>query len=110
MGYLYVAVLQKIPAGPRVNVQLLDDTGSSLLDLHRRSNSSGHSAWLCWIGGSSLVVNFECCWMPIMSHNQIRCSGMFLRKALFTATAPDGAGDLFVAMKKNGIVRQLPVV
>jgi len=45
-----------------------------------------------------------------MSHNQIRCSGMFLRKALFTATAPDGAGDLFVAMKKNGIVRQLPVV
>ena len=43
-------------------------------------------------------------------HNWIRCSGMFLRKTLFTATAPDGEGVLFVAMKRNGVTSQLPVV
>jgi hypothetical protein len=39
-----------------------------------------------------------------------RCSGMLVRKSLFTATAPDGQGLLHVAEKKNGIVRHLPIV
>jgi hypothetical protein len=38
------------------------------------------------------------------------CSGMFVRKWLFTATAPDGQGLLHIAAKKNGIVSHLPVV
>ena len=39
-----------------------------------------------------------------------RCSGMFVRKSLYVATAPDGQGLLHVAGKKNGIVAHLPVV
>jgi hypothetical protein len=39
-----------------------------------------------------------------------RCSGMFVRKMFFTATAPDGQGLLHVAAKKNGIITHLPVV
>jgi len=39
-----------------------------------------------------------------------RCSGMFVRKSLYVATALDGQGLLHVAGKKNGIVAHLPVV
>lgn len=39
-----------------------------------------------------------------------RLSGMSLRQLSFTATAPDGSGDLHVADKKNGVVSRLPVV
>lgn len=39
-----------------------------------------------------------------------RCSGMFVRKSFFTATAPDAQGLLHVAAKKNGIITHLPVV
>ncbi|KAK2760276.1 hypothetical protein FQN54_002344 [Arachnomyces sp. PD_36] len=39
-----------------------------------------------------------------------RLSGMFLRSALFTGTAPDGSGRLFLAEKKNGIANYLPSV
>lgn len=42
--------------------------------------------------------------------NRHRCSGMFVRKSLYAATAPDGQGLLYVAAKKNGIVAHLPVV
>ena len=52
----------------------------------------------------------RCAVNPMMSQKQTRGPSMFLRNALFTATAPDGAGVLFVAVKKNGVVRQLPVV
>lgn len=34
MGYQYVAVVHKIPAGPHINHLLLDDTGSELLELY----------------------------------------------------------------------------
>jgi hypothetical protein len=40
----------------------------------------------------------------------VRLSGMSLRRRLFTATAPDGNGELHIAKKKNGIVERLPVV
>ena len=42
--------------------------------------------------------------------NRYRCSGMFVRKSLFTATAPDVQRLLHVAEKKNGIITHLPVV
>lgn len=55
-------------------------------------------------------------WVDIMAvvvpgpPNRERCSGMFVRKSLYMATAPDGQGLLHVAAKKNGIVAHLPVV
>jgi hypothetical protein len=42
--------------------------------------------------------------------DRLRCSGMHLRQELFTATAPNGEGMLYVAVKKNGVVASLPVV
>ena len=39
-----------------------------------------------------------------------RMSGMFLRHSLFTATAPDGLGNLFISNRKTGIVNNLPAV
>lgn len=52
----------------------------------------------------------HCAVMPGFSQAGTRLSGMGLHRDLFVATAPDGAGFLYVAEKKNGIVRQLPVV
>lgn len=40
----------------------------------------------------------------------IRLSGMWMRQNLFTATAPDGAGDLFVSDRKTRIAQALPSV
>jgi hypothetical protein len=42
--------------------------------------------------------------------NRERCSGMLLRRSLYTATAPDALGLLHTAVKKNGIVTHLPVL
>jgi hypothetical protein len=42
--------------------------------------------------------------------NRERCSGMSLRKSLYTATAPHAQGLLHIAAKKNGIVIHLPVL
>jgi len=39
-----------------------------------------------------------------------RLSGMFVRKALFTGTAPEETGTLYVAEKKNGVTSHLPTV
>ena len=52
----------------------------------------------------------KCCVGPGYAAGSTRCSGMHTRKNLFTATAPDGLGRLFVAGRKNGMVVQLPVV
>jgi hypothetical protein len=55
-------------------------------------------------------------WVDIMAvviprpPSRERCSGMFVRKCLYMATAPDGQGLLYVAAKKSGIVAHLPVV
>ena len=42
--------------------------------------------------------------------NWMRCSNMYTRQQLFTATAPDGLGNLFVGEKKHGVTSQLPTV
>jgi len=42
--------------------------------------------------------------------NRMRCSGMYTRQQLFTATAPGGAGNLFVSQKKHEVTSQLPTV
>jgi len=42
--------------------------------------------------------------------NRMRCSGMYTRQNLFTATSPDGLGNLFVSEKKHGVTSQLPTV
>lgn len=42
--------------------------------------------------------------------NRDKCSGMFVRKSFFTATAPNAEALLYVAEKKNGIVTHLPVL
>jgi len=42
--------------------------------------------------------------------NRMRCSGMYTRQQLFTGTAPDGAGNLFVGQKKHGVTSQLPTI
>jgi hypothetical protein len=42
--------------------------------------------------------------------DETRLSGMFLRQNLFTATAPDGLGTLFIAPRKSHITFQLPAV
>jgi hypothetical protein len=39
-----------------------------------------------------------------------RLSGMSLRRTIFTGTAPDGNGVLYLAHKKNGVTSNLPVV
>ena len=44
-----------------------------------------------------------CCVVPGTSVGNIRLSGMVVRKSYFTATAPDGNGVLFVAVKKRGL-------
>lgn len=41
--------------------------------------------------------------VPGTSVGNIRLSGMVVRKSYFTATAPDGNGVLFVAVKKRGL-------
>ena len=132
--------MHKIPAGPHVNLLLLDDTGSKFLDLYLDDLAllgiqPGYNGWvgLVWLATANGIVHRDtllamafvndgngvatmnptvvrCAVNLTMSQNQTRCSGMFLRTALFTATAPDGAGVLFVAVKKNGVVRQLTVV
>lgn len=41
---------------------------------------------------------------------QTRLSGMYLRKNLYTATAPDSRGRIYISIKKNGVVAPLPAV
>jgi hypothetical protein len=47
---------------------------------------------------------------PGSGRDQLRCSGMFLRQALFTATSPNGQGELYISDKKTGVTRPLPAV
>lgn len=42
--------------------------------------------------------------------HQTRLSGMYIRNNLYTATAPDGSGRLFIAAKKGGVLGLLPKV
>ena len=47
---------------------------------------------------------------PGRGGNQARCSGMFLRQTLFTATSPNGQGILYTSDKKTGVTKPLPAV
>jgi len=60
-------------------------------------------------GGIGDWVNIMAAYVP-GPPTRDRCSGMFVRKSLFTATAPNRQGLLHIAERKNGIVRHLPVV
>lgn len=42
--------------------------------------------------------------------HQTRLSGMYIRNNLYTATAPDASGRLYIAAKKGGVVGLLPKV
>lgn len=42
--------------------------------------------------------------------DQTRLSCMYIRNNLYTATAPDGSGRLYVAAKKGGVLGLLPKV
>lgn len=46
----------------------------------------------------------------LLVEDETRLSGMLLRQNIFTATAPDGLGTLFIASRKSHITRQLPAV
>lgn len=52
----------------------------------------------------------SCAILPGFSHAGRRLSGMGLHRNLFVATAPDGARVQYIGEKKNGAVRQLPIV
>ena len=90
--------MHRIPASPHVNLQLLDDTGSELLDLYLDDLALlviqlGYNAWAgpVWLATADGVVQRDtllamafvnptvvrCAVNPMMSQNQTRCSGMF---------------------------------
>ncbi|KAL1983598.1 hypothetical protein VTN96DRAFT_10177 [Rasamsonia emersonii] len=45
---------------------------------------------------------------PGFGGDQLRCSGMFLRNQLFTATSPYGQGVLYISDRKTGVTQPLP--
>lgn len=90
--------------GPRVNVQTangLVECDSLRLLLGLKDN------------GEVLMRplrGYWCLAIPGSSAGQMRLSGMSVRGRFYTATAPDGSGSLYVSVKRNGVVGQLPVV
>lgn len=56
------------------------------------------------------VYEDSCAILPGFSFTGNRLSGMGLHRNLFVATAPDGARVQYIGEKKNGVVRQLPIV
>lgn len=56
------------------------------------------------------VYQESCAIQPGFPFTGRRLSGMGLHRHMFVATAPDGARVQFIGEKKNGVVRQLPIV
>jgi hypothetical protein len=56
------------------------------------------------------VLEVTATFTPGSGRNQLRCSGMFLRQALFTDTGLDGQGELYISDKKTGVTRLLPAL
>jgi len=69
-----------------------------------------------WIGLDKILsaapILQEACINPGSSGDPgaMRLSGMSLRMQSFSATAPNGSGDLHLADRKHGVVVRLPVV
>ena len=110
---------------------ILDDTGSSCLELFRDDDyqqlglTPAYHTWMNNVmldtaNGTvprrslqlevQLLVNgapfgpvdqVRATITPGVGANQLRCSGMFLRQALFTATNPNGQGILYISDKKT---------
>jgi len=124
---------------PAIDVPVLDDTGSAFLEVYNQDCfmlgvlpgviQQNRWVWLDTVGGlvGRHLLFLEAQLLdrqqnPIRGRvpvtavvdpgdpDRLRCSGMFVRKSLFTATAPDMSGLLHVAERKNGIVTHLPVV
>ncbi|KAF8466744.1 hypothetical protein BDZ91DRAFT_164217 [Kalaharituber pfeilii] len=61
----------------------------------------------------ALLTNWKAMWAtvtpgPAMGNS--RCSGMFLRQSLYTGTAPDGRGILYIAATRGGVCSRMPVL
>jgi hypothetical protein len=119
-------------------IPVLDDTGSTYLEIFETDRAALQILPALSSGTPAGCIN-NCCstclskvialtaklldrsyggigdWVDIMAAyapgppTRDRCSGMFVRKSLFTATAPNRQGLLHVS-EKNGIARHLPVV
>lgn len=67
-----------------------------------------------WVNFKDANENFMDQWREVECvlnlDNQTRLSGMYLRNNLYTATAPDDTGRLYIGTKKNGVVAPLPTV
>lgn len=119
---------------------ILDDTGSAYLELFRGDDCQKLGltpAYHAWMGDVNLdtangtirrksillevqlfvngepfgpVIETTATITPSLGKTQLRCSGRFLRQALFTATSPNGQGILYISDKKTGVTKPLPAV
>ncbi len=119
---------------------ILDDTGSTYLELFRDDDcrklglTPGYHAWMnnvtldtangtvirrsfglevqLVVNGASFgtVAQVRATITRGVGGRQLRCSGMFLRHSLFTATSPNGQGILYISNKKTGVTKPLPAV
>jgi hypothetical protein len=58
----------------------------------------------------SATMGLEVAAAPDADAGGIRLLGPFLREYFFTATAPDGQGNLVVATNKTGVLQNIPAV
>jgi hypothetical protein len=97
---IYPALLQILP--PALLATAAGPVARPLIFLEARLLDTVLAPISNWVIVEAAVVN--------NNPNRERCSGMFIRTILFTATAPDGQGLLHIAARKNGIVSHIPVV
>jgi len=136
----FLLSVRKIGGDP-VNLNILDDTGSSYMELYQIDDLDllgVDGAYGYWGAGAQLAAangvvwrdtllmemnimdndgvfmttwrRMWCCVTPGISFGNPRCSGMFVRKSLYTGTVPDGLGVLYIAAKKAGLCSQMPAV
>lgn len=119
---------------------ILDDTGSTYLELFRDDDcqklglTPDYHAWMnnvrlstangdvmrrsfllevqLIVNGASFgtIVQVRATITPGVGHSELRCSGIFLRDTLFTATSPNGKGILYISDKKTGVTKPLPAI
>ena len=53
------------------------------------------------------IIRTEAFISPGLGEDSPRCSGMFLRQNLFTATSPFANGDLLISDRKSGVTKDL---